>query len=172
MKNTFWILLFFGLFGASGVHAQQQKYSVVAYVDADAIVKQMPEYKEAKTKLEAYQKQQVGSIDKDTKEIAAYYQEVMKKVEEGTLTPKDQAAAEAKLQEMQELLQQKQLTVNQSLVRKEKEYTKSMYERFEKAIKKVAIDNKYDYIIESRFLLHSANTAIDATDKLKKELGL
>ena len=92
-------------------------------------------------------------------------------MEEGLMTRKQQEEAEAKLQKMQTELQDKTRAIDQELVKKEREYTKPMYARFEKALQQVAKENKYDYIIEKQFILGMANS-IDATAKVKAALGM
>lgn len=146
--------------------------SVVAYVDVESVIQNMPEYKKAKSSLEAYQAQQLKLLEAKKKEIATYYQSVLKQIQAGDLTQKQQQAEEAKLQKMQADLQQQTLKADQELIKKEKEYTKPMYERFETAINKVAQANKYDYIIEKQFILGMSGNAIDATAKIKAELGI
>jgi len=145
--------------------------TVLAFVDAEAIIQQMPEYKQIKSELEAYQKQQVKLLQQEEKDLTAYYQEVMAKVQRGELSPQKQQEAETKLQKMQTSLQQKSQNADQTLLKKEKDLSKPMYDKFEAALKKVAEDNNYNYIIDKKFLLNKSG-GVDASTKLKKELGI
>ncbi|MCH2046696.1 MAG: OmpH family outer membrane protein [Saprospiraceae bacterium] len=143
----------------------------VAYVDAEAIIQDMPEYRRAKSEVEAYGQQLQKRLEKQQQDMAAYYQEVAQKEQAGTLTPKEGQEAQVKLQQMQEALQKAALEADQKLVQKEAELTKPLYEKFDVTIKSVAKANGYAYILDKKLLLYSEG-GIDATSKVKSALGL
>ena len=56
-------------------------------------------------------------------------------------------------------------------MKKEAELTKPLYEELDKALKSVAKDNGYSYILDKKLLLYSEG-GIDATAKIKTALGI
>ena len=141
----------------------------IAYVDADEVIKAMPEYRVVKNELETFQKQLLKELDEEKKSIAKFYTEVIEKVKQGALTPKQQQDAEAELQERQVKLEEKTNNADRKLVAKERALSKPMYDKFESAIKKVAKNNNYAYIMDKKFVMYAGGA--DATEKLKKAVG-
>ena len=172
MKNVLNLLsvitiMAFMAFGTTTATAQQK----IAYVVSENIVPEMPAYKRAKSEVEAYGKQLQKVLEAEQKKMQEYYQEVMQKANEGNLTPKAEQEAQAKLQEMQASLQKQAAEADQKLAQKEGELTKPLYEELDKALKKVAKENGYAYILDKKFLLYSEG-GIDATAKVKTALGI
>lgn len=169
MKFTFnkILFIFFFVAWATAVHAQKS----IAFVDADAIIKAMPEYKISRSELEIFQKQLLKQLDEEKRAIATFYTEVIEKVKTGSLTTKEQQDAEVQLQKKQEILELKTNEADQRLLVKEKSLSKPMYDKFEAALERVAIANKYEYIFDKKLLRYSLG-GIDATEKMKKELKI
>ncbi len=145
--------------------------TVVAYVEAETIVNEMPEYKEAKDKLAALNDSLQKQLQDEGAKFQAYQQKIMSEQSAGTLSPQKEREAGAKLQKMQEDLQQKMAAAEQQIMGKEAELTKPMYDKFNEALKTVAKANGYAYIIDKKVLLYSED-GIDATAKVKTQLGL
>lgn len=158
------LLLFCTAFAMQGQHS-------IAYIDTDEVLKAMPEYRNTQVALETFQKQLVKQLDADKKEIAAYYTQVIEQVKVGALSTKQQQEAEVKLQQMQQDLEEKTNDADRQLLAKEKVLSKPMYEKFEKGIETVAKKNGYAYILDKKALM-AYGGGTDATEKLKKELGL
>ena len=131
----------------------------------------MPAYKRAKSEVEAYGKQLQKQLEGKQKEWQDYYAEVAQRVKEGTMTPKEQEEAKVKLEKMQVDLQKQAQEADQKLLAKEQELTKPMYEELDAAIKKVAKENSYGYVVDKKFLLYVGG-GIDATEKVKTTLGI
>ena len=165
--NLFSVLTLFALLTFS-VDASAQK---IAYIDSEKIVPEMPAYKRAKSEVEAYGKQLQKILEGKQLEAQEYYQEISKKSQIGDLTPKQEQEAQAKLQQMQTELQKEASEADQKLAKKEGELTKPLYEELEAALKKVAKENNYGYILDKKFLLYSEG-GIDSTDKVKTVLGI
>lgn len=155
-------------FMALGTTANAQE---IAYIISEDIVPEMPAYKRAKSEVEAYGKQLQKVLEE--KQVAAqkYYQDIMEKAQRGELTPKQEQEAQAKLQEMQADLQKEAADADKKLMEKESTLTKPLYEELDEALKKVAKENKYTYILDKKFLLYSEG-GIDATAKVKTALGI
>jgi len=170
MKNALNLLSVFVVIAlmAFGTTANAQK---IAYIVSEDIVPEMPAYKRAKSEVEAYGKQLQKILEGKQATAQEYYQETMKKAEEGLLTPKAEQEAQAKLQQMQADLQKEASESDQKLAAKEGELTKPLYEELDAALKKVAKENGYSYILDKKFLLYSEG-GIDATSKVKTALGI
>ena len=170
MKNVLNLLSVFTVVAlmAFGTTANAQK---IAYIVSEEIVPEMPAYKRAKSEVEAYGKQLQKVLEQKQKEAQEYYQEIMEKAQRGELTPKAEQEAQAKLQQMQADLQKEAAEADQKLAQKEGELTKPLYEELDKALKKVAKENEYSYILDKKFLLYSEG-GIDATAKVKTALGI
>lgn len=96
------ILMLLTFMAFSSVSYGQQK---IAYVDADVIIPNMPEYKRAKAEVESYRKILEKQLEGKQATMQQYYADVMAKVQAGTMTPIQQKEAEQKLAKMQEDLQ-------------------------------------------------------------------
>ncbi|BDS12573.1 OmpH family outer membrane protein [Aureispira anguillae] len=155
-------------FMALGTTANAQK---IAYIVSEDIVPEMPAYKRAKSEVEAYGKQLQKVLEAKQKEAQDYYQEIMEKAQRGELTPKQEQEAQAKLQKMQADLQKEAADADKKLMDKEGELTKPLYQELDNALKKVAKENQYSYILDKKFLLYSEG-GIDATEKVKTALGI
>ncbi|WBM74979.1 OmpH family outer membrane protein [Saprospira grandis] len=162
------ILMLLTFMAFSSVSYGQQK---IAYVDADVIIPNMPEYKRAKAEVESYRKILEKQLEGKQATMQQYYADVMAKVQAGTMTPIQQKEAEQKLAKMQEDLQKQALKADEDLVRKEQDLTKPLYEKFESKLKEVAKENGYAYILDKKMLLYSQG-GTDATAKLKAKLGI
>ncbi|CAA6824874.1 MAG: Unknown protein [uncultured Aureispira sp.] len=148
----------------------QGQYSI-AYIDTDEVLKDMPEYRDTKVALEIFQKQLLKQLDAEKKAIAKYYTGVIEQVKMGTLSTKQQQEAEVTLQKMQQALEEQTNNADRQLLAKERALSKPMYEKFEKGIASIAKKNGYAYILDKKALM-AYGGGTDATEKLKKELGL
>jgi outer membrane protein len=72
---------------------------------------------------------------------------------------------------LQATLQKEAADADKKLMDKEGELTKPLYEELDAALKKVAKENEYGYILDKKFLLYSEG-GIDATAKVKTALGI
>lgn len=167
IRATLLSLVCFVLFASQSAIAQQK----VAYIDSESIIPLMPEYVRAKSEVEAYGKQLERQLKSKEEAMAKYYQDIMAKAQNGELTPKQEEEAQAALAKMQEDLQKAAAQADESLVAKEAELTKPMYEKFDSALKAVAKAKGYSYILDKKLLLYSEG-GIDATSELKTQLGI
>ncbi len=163
--------LFVALLLLTSAAATQAQNQVLAYVDIEAVLPNMPEYKRVESELTSYKKVLEKQLEAEEKKMQDYYTSVMKQAQEGILSPQQQKDAETKLQKMQEDLQKKALDAEKQLVQKEAALSKPLYDKFNAAIKSVAQANGYTYIFDKKFMLYS-DGGIDATAKLKSQLGI
>lgn len=161
----FLILIAFLSLGSS-ISAQN-----IAHVNAEEIIQEMPEYKQAKANLEAFSKVLQKQLEAQRTKMEDHYTSVMDSVQRGLLTPIQQRAAEQRLAKMQQDLQNAAVQADQQLVEKEVEVTKPVYDKFNSALENVAKSNGYAYIIDRKIALYS-NGGTDVGNLVKQELGM
>lgn len=169
MKRSAFIL--FLLLGLSNI-SFSQKY---AFVDVQTILEKMPEYKEAQKELD-------DLAEKFQQEIEAKYAEIDKKnkayQQEKILLPEDTKAQRE--QEIQQLtnearqLQQKYFGPNGLLFKKRKELIEPIQDKIYKAIKQLASEKGYDFIMDDKnnSNILFVNPKYDKTDDVLRKLGL
>jgi outer membrane protein len=142
----------------------QQK---IAYVDVESIIKGLDAYKQIQMDLEIYQQQLVRQLDKEKKAIAAYYKQVLRDIQVGKLTPKQQQEAESKLQQQQIELEKNTEEVDRKLLQRQQTLTRPLYDTFEKALVSEAEKKNIAYILDAKTIMHSYQ-AIDLTKSIQK----
>lgn len=148
--------------GMSTTAAQQQ----IAYVDSDALLSELPARKQMDVELESFRKQLNAQVEEEQKKMQLYVQEVAAKIQNGELSPKQQQEEETKVQEMRTALQAKALQADQKLSEKEQELSKPIIDSFNAALKKVAEDNGYTYIVDKQMFLYLGG-GIDVTEQVR-----
>lgn len=148
-----------------------QSAQKIAYVDVDEVIRAMPEYVTAKEKLERFQKELVKILDERKRNIAAYYQTTLKQLQSGELNDQQQKEAQAKLQQLQERLRAKTEESDLLLVEREQQLTTPVYKKFDAALKELAQQKGYIYVLDKQLLLYQ-NSSQDITKQLKKKLGI
>ena len=149
-----------------------QKY---AFVDVQTILEKMPEYKEAQKELDDLAEKFQKEIEDKHKEIEeknkAYQQEKI-------LLPEETKAQRE--QELQQLsnearqLQQKYFGPNGLLFKKRKELIEPIQDKIYKAIKQLAKEKGYDFIMDDKnnSNILFVNPKYDKTNSILKKLGL
>jgi outer membrane protein len=143
----------------------------IAYVDAEQIIPNMPEYKAAKETFEKLKTEMQAQMESEQQKAQQYYAVVMQKVQQGVLAPAQQKLEEDKLMKMQEELQRKAMKMEEDMIAKEQEMTKPMYDKFNEVLKEIAKKEGYSYVFDKKMMLYSEG-GIDATDQLKEKLGI
>jgi outer membrane protein len=143
MKKQFILLSLFALFSVS---IFSQKY---AFIDTKYILSQMPEYTTAQKEID-------DMAEKWQKEIEQKYSEIEKKYkayqEEEILLPEE--TKKTRQQEIMELemkakeMQKKRFGVEGDMFKKRKELIDPIQERIYKAVKQLAKDNSYSFILD------------------------
>ena len=143
MKKQFILL---SLFALLSVTVFSQKY---AFIDTKYILSQMPEYTSAQKEID-------DMAEKWQKEIEQKYSEIEKKYkayqEEEILLPEE--TKKIRQQEIMELemkakqMQKKRFGVEGDLFKKRKELIDPIQERIYKAVKQLAKDNSYSFILD------------------------
>ena len=143
----------------------------LAYVDADAIIIEMPEYKRVRAEVEVYREQLQKQLEAEQQKMQNYYTEIMYRAQSGELTLIEQKTEEEKLAKMQEDLQRKSAKYEKDLTKREQDLIKPIYEKFNNALDLVAEENGYSYMMDKKQFLY-LKRGIDATSKVKAKLGL
>ena len=166
MKQLKTLVIAIVLFIGTQVSAQTK----VAHIDVQALMTSMPEMKTAQDQMKKIQ----DTYDKDYKNMVAEYQTKLQKYEQEAPTAGD-ALNETRSKEMQDMgsrIQQFQQNAQKELGQKEMDLIKPIMEKAQAAIKKVAKEKGFNYVLDST--TGSGVLVADGTDLLadvKKSLG-
>lgn len=146
-----------------------QKYG---HLNAQEVLKALPEYKQAQAEIERYSSQKQQQLMTMQQTLQTEYKKLMDEVEAGTLTPSVQKSRESDLMEMQQSVQEAAQKAEKKLVEKEQALLDPMIKKVTEAIKKVGKDNNFNYIFDT-----SAGAVVyfdggtDVSELVKKELA-
>lgn len=168
MKKLLFALLF--IFGTT--FAFGQKY---AYIDSDFILENVPEYKEAKEKLDKL-------AERWTKEIEERYEvlkvkkdnfgreEVLLPTEEKAKRKEEIEKLETEAMEMQKM----RFGVKGDYFQKRQELIKPIQDRIYDAMQKVASKRNYSFVFDkaNQSNLIYADSKFDISDEVLKEMGI
>ena len=168
MKNLLILALF--IFGTS--FAFSQKYG---YIDSDYILNKMPDYSEAKTKLdklaELWKKEIEESMELVTRKKADYArEEVLLPDEEKTNRLTELTRLETETLEMQKL----RFGVKGDYFSKRQELIKPIQDKVYDAMQKVASKRNYSFVFDkaNQSNLVYADSKYDLSDEVLKELDI
>ncbi len=167
------IIKFIPLIALLLLSAAQIEAQKVGHLDSQALLAQMPQIKTANSQLETFSKKKEEELSEKGKEIESFYMNTLQEQQNGTLSPLQLQQKEVDLQKMQNDLQQMQLKAEQDIVNKQEELYVPIYNKVNDAIKSVAEENNYDYILDSGtgFVIHFKESE-DVTKLVKAKLGL
>lgn len=171
MNNSvkpYFLALMITLIAFSNNSFAQQK---IAYVEADSIIYQMPEYKNIDIQSIDYNTPSTAKLRSKQLEFQQLYNNIIDTLNNFLVTPVHQEKMKKRLAKKQEELEQLTLQVSTEILQKEEDLFREVNKKFDKALAEVAKENGYDYIIDKKDILY-INDGIDATDKVKIKLGL
>lgn len=168
MKNL--ILALMAVFGIAFA-SSAQKYG---YIDSEFILNNIPEYKEAKERLDKL-------AERWTKEIEERY-EVIKQKKENFLREEDLLPAEEKAKRKEELerlemeameMQKLRFGVNGDYFQKRQELIKPIQDKIYEAMQAVASKRNYSFIFDkaNQSNLVFADSKFDISDEVLREMG-
>ena len=160
------ILAVFAFIGMSSATAQK-----LGHVDAQLIVYEMPEMKQATSTLEALTGQYQKQLQSQEQQLRNKVAEATKKQERGELSPTQVQTIQAEFQQEEQKLVEKAQQYEKDLLKKEDELTSPLYEKIRTAIKNVAAENGYTYIIDASSLLYADETD-NITSRVRAKLGM
>jgi len=164
------VLCFFMVFGMTFV-SSAQKYG---YIDSEFILGKMPEYKEAKERLDKL-------AERWTKEIEERY-EVIKQKKENFLREEEILPAEEKAKRQEEItrleteameMQKTRFGVGGDYFQKRQELIKPIQDKVYEAMQAVASKRNYSFIFDkaNQSNLVFADSKFDISDEVLKEMG-
>jgi outer membrane protein len=162
------LLMVFGMTFVSSA----QKYG---YIDSEFILSKIPEYKEAKERLDKL-------AERWTKEIEERYEVIKKKKEnflreESLLPAEEKAKREAEIKQLeQEAMEMQQLRfgVSGDYFQKRQELIKPIQDRIYEAMQTVASKRNYSFVFDkaNQSNLVYADSKFDISDEVLKEMGV
>lgn len=164
LKSAIAVVMMMGLFAGTTI-AQ----TTIAYVESDALIQEMADYKKANIDLETFAKQLEAQLKQEQEKFQAEYAEVVDSVQRGIITPLQQQQAEARLSKKQQKLETVSRDAQNKVLAKENELFKPINDKFNAALKAVATENGYTYIVDKKVLLFFEG-GIDATEKVRASL--
>lgn len=150
--------------------AQAQKFG---YINAQELIKAMPEVKEANANIETLTKQlEKKSVDMK-KAFQSKYQDLQVKQQKGEISPKQLETEAAVLEEEQKKIEEYDKTSYQKIEEKNNQLLTPIINKVNEAIKAVAEENGYTYVFDySVGMILYADETSDITDKVKVKLGI
>ncbi|MBL7764506.1 MAG: OmpH family outer membrane protein [Chitinophagaceae bacterium] len=169
MKKILLITLFL-VVAASGAYAQ--RYCVI---DSKYILENLPEYKQAQTKLDEVSAQWQKEIDAKLQDVDRMYKayqaeqvmlsDEMKKKREEEIIKKEKEAKE---------LQKKRFGFEGDLFKKRQELVKPVQDKVYNAVQKMAAAKSYDVIFDKSadLSVFFVDSKLDKSDDVLKDLGI
>lgn len=164
------IIGLFLLFGTAFVHGQ--KY---AYIDSDYILENVPEYKEAKDKLDKLAERWTKEIEEryavlKTKKDNFAREEVLLPAEEKEKRKEEIAKMETEAMELQQL----RFGVKGDYFQKRQELVKPIQDKVFDAMQEVASKKSYSFVFDkaNQSNLIYADPKMDISDLVLKEMGI
>jgi outer membrane protein len=164
LKSAIAVVMMMGLFAGTTI-AQ----TTIAYVESDALIQEMADYKKANIDLETYAKQLEAQLKQQQEKFQEEYAAVVDSVQRGIITPLQQKQAEDRLSKKQQKLEVISRDAQNKVLTKENELFKPINDKFNAALKAVATENGYTYIVDKKVLLYFEG-GIDATEKVRANL--
>ena len=172
MKKVF--LLLVAIISLS-VAASAQKFG---HITTDDIIQAMPETKAAQTALETEGKKLEEQLQAMGVEYQNKVQAYQENVQLADAAPEKWSLAlradkEQEIMQLQERIQRFQENAQQSIQQKRNDLFKPIMDKLDAAIKKVATNGGYVYVMDKANVLFINETiSVDLTNEVKKELGM
>ena len=159
------------LFAAATISAsaQNQKFG---HIDLQALVQVMPERATAETQFNTFQ----SDLEDVLEEMQQNYQQKLTELEKLTAEASEvkRNAKITELQELQQRIQNYQMTAQQQLQQKQAELLSPVFDKAEAAIEEVAKEQGLLYVFDigSRVVLYKSNQSVDLLPMVKQKLGI
>ena len=168
MKQFFQLAFVAFLLIAATATATAQKFG---FVNSAEILAELPAMKAAESNLEGLQKQLQKKGQAMVQSFQTDYQALQAQAQEGTMSPKQQQEAAAKLQVREEEIGTFEQTMMSDLQKKRAELLEPIYEEINQAIEDVAKENGFQFIFDQQVLLYGEESQ-DVSALVKAKLGL
>ena len=140
------------------------------YVNTTELFQQMPEVAQVKAQMDTIQSQYENQLTMMQEELQKKYQDYQ--ANEATMPDAIKQMRQQELQEMQARIQTFYQTAEQDIQKKQQELLAPVHEKLTKAIKAVGARDGFTYIFDSAALVYIADSATDASEAVRKELGI
>ena len=161
------LLLFTGF--VSSADAQNLKFG---HIDLQALVQLMPERASAETEFNNFQ----SELEDVYTEMNQNYQQKLQELEQLGEDASDvkRNAKVSELQDIQQRIQNYQMTANQQLQQKRAEVLQPVFDKAQNAIQEVAKEQGLIYVFDvgSNVVLYKSNQSMDLLPLVKQKLGL
>lgn len=162
------LLLALGLSLATAGYSQK-----FGYCNSGALLAEIPEVKAADSDLQAFQAQLTKRGQEMVKALQDKAAELDRKKQQGTISPKDEEAQNAKLAEEQANISKYEQEVYDKLAQKREELFKPILDKVNKAMADVAKENEFMFVFDlSTQVLLYADDSLDVTKLVKAKLGI
>ena len=168
MKRIIQLAFVAFLLVAATATATAQKFG---YVNSTEILAELPAMKAAESNLEGLQKQLQKKGQAMVQSFQTDYQALQAEAQQGTMSPKQQQEAAAKLQTREEEIGQFEQTMMADLQKKRAELLEPIYTEINEAIEAVAKENGYQFIFDQQVLLYGEESQ-DVSALVKAKLGI
>ncbi len=166
--NRLFVLVLF-IAATVSANAQNQKFG---HIDLQALVQLMPERATAETEFNNFQTE----LEEVLGEMQQNYQQKLGELEQlgENASEVRRNAKITELQELQQRIQNYQMTAQQQLQEKYSQLLEPIFEKAEKAIEEVAKEQGLLYVFDTgaRVVLYKSNQSVDILPLAKQKLGI
>ncbi len=170
MRNLMKICAVLLLFvAATSANAQGLKFG---HIDLQALIQIMPERVAAETEFNNFQTE----LEDVLGEMQTNYQQKLKELEQlgNAASEIKRNAKVTEIQDIQQRIQNYQVTAQQQLQQKQQEVLKPVFDKAEAAIGEVAKEQGLMYVFDtsSNVVIYKSNQSVDVLPLVKKKLGI
>lgn len=173
MRNLMKIMavVLFSVTAISAANAQSLKFG---HIDLQALVQLMPERAAAETEFNNFQKELEDILGEMQKDLQTKYGEFEALGADASEIKRNAKAAE--IQDVQQRIQNYQVTAGQQIQQKQAELLKPVFDKADKAIEEVAKEQGLIYVFDAgvgnRTILYKSNESVDLLPLVKTKLGI
>jgi len=161
------VLVFaFVCFSATNISAQK-----IGHLNSQEVFALMPQTISAKNSMEDYSKGLNSDFTDKEEKLKKKVQDAEKRYGEGNMTQNELETVRAEIQKQGAELEKVRGQFQEQLIGKEESLMQPLVDKFTQAIKDVASENGYSFILDSSALLY-AEDAGDVTSLVKAKLGM
>lgn len=163
-------LLIFGFSLMAMAAGYAQKFG---YCNSTVLLTNIPEMKQADSELKGFQTQLQKRGQEMVKALEDKANDLKRKQDQGTISPKDFETQNAKLSEEQEAISKYEQEVYEKLSQKKEELYTPILDKVNKAMADVAKENGFMFVFDtnSNFVLY-ADESLDVTSLVKAKLNI
>jgi outer membrane protein len=171
MKNIVKILTVVALIIAFSSASNAQNAQKIGYIDFNTLIAAMPGVDSVKIKLQKYQQTLTDQLDAMRAEFENKYLDYQS--QSASMSDLIKQTKEKELQDLQGRIDGFQTKAQQDLQAKQQELLQPIVDKAKSAIKEVARENKYTYVLNSiEDVVLYKEPGDDVMDLVKKKLGI